>query len=164
MFVAVVRGERRNCLLLSCMIFLSRKIHLELQQCFLYLEKHCSNLKKKMEKFYIWRICWSWFLGFVLKKIDLANLLEILFVGIKAQIIYWALGLVWEHEVIRGRINSSGWFKFRVPWVGYKWEGRTRRNIFSDKPSTGQMYIIMFKVNFEGVSMIETFITNVQEG
>ena len=47
MFVAVVRGERNDCFLLSCMIFLSRKIHLELLQCFLYLEIHCSNLKKK---------------------------------------------------------------------------------------------------------------------
>ena len=47
MFVAVVRGERKDCFLLSCMIFLSRKIHLELLQCFLYLEIHCSNLKKK---------------------------------------------------------------------------------------------------------------------
>ena len=41
------------------------------------------------------------------------------FVGIKAQITYWALGLVWEHGLIRGQINSSGWFKFIVPWVGY---------------------------------------------
>ena len=30
--------------------FLSRKIHLELLQYFLYLEKHCSNFKKKIGK------------------------------------------------------------------------------------------------------------------
>ena len=33
-----------------------------------------------------------------------------------------------------------------------------------DKPSKGQMYIITFKVNFQGVSVIGTFIMNVQEG
>jgi len=29
-----------------------------------------------------------------------------------------------------------------------KWEGRPKRNISLDKPSTGQMYIIIFKVAF----------------
>ena len=31
-----------------------------------------------------------------------------------------------------------------------------------DKPSIGQMYIIMFKVTFQEVSVIGTFIMNVQ--
>jgi len=35
-------------------------------------------------------------------------LVLIIIVGIKAQIIYWALGPIQEHGVIRGRINSSG--------------------------------------------------------
>ena len=39
-----------------------------------------------------------------------------------------------------------------------------RRNISSDKPSTGQMHIIMFMVTFQGVSVIVTFVMNVQEG
>ena len=42
--------------------------------------------------------------------------------------------------------------------------GSPRRNISSDKPSTGQMYIIMFKVTFQEVSVIEMFIINIQEG
>ena len=53
MFVTIVIGERKNCFLLSCMIFLSRKIHLELLHCFLYLEKHCSNFKNFLEEFCI---------------------------------------------------------------------------------------------------------------
>ena len=84
-FVAIVnvcsRCERREKELFFYWVvwfLLSKKIQLELLQCFLYLEKHHSNLKKKMEKFCIWRICWSWFLGFVLQKIDLFNLLEML--------------------------------------------------------------------------------------
>ena len=36
-------------------------------------------------------------------------------VGIRAKIIYWALCLGRECGVIRGRINSSGWVKLRVP-------------------------------------------------
>ena len=45
------RCERReNCFLLSCIIFLSRKIHLKLLQGFLYLEKYCSNFKKNLGK------------------------------------------------------------------------------------------------------------------
>ena len=71
------RCERReNCFLLSCIIFLSRKIHLKLLQGFLYLEKYCSNFKKILEKFCIWKFGWSWFLRFVLQKINLANLLK----------------------------------------------------------------------------------------
>ena len=56
-FVAIVfvvmRGERKNFFLLRCMNFLSRKIHLELLQCSLYLEKHYSNFKNYLEKFCI---------------------------------------------------------------------------------------------------------------
>ena len=33
-----------------------------------------------------------------------------------------------------------------------------------DKTSTGQMYIIMFKATFQKVSVIKTFIMNIQEG
>ena len=51
-FVAM-RGERNNFFiyffLLICMNFLSIKIHLELLQCSLYLEKHCSNFKEYLE-------------------------------------------------------------------------------------------------------------------
>ena len=77
MFVAVVRGERNDCFLLSCMIFLSRKIHLELLQCFLYLEIHCSNLKKKKnwKSFAFGELVGANFLGFVLQKIDLGAVL-----------------------------------------------------------------------------------------
>ena len=44
--------------------FLSRKIHLELLQYFLYLEKHCSNFKKKKK---------------IGKVLHLENLLELIF-------------------------------------------------------------------------------------
>ena len=88
----------------------------------------------------------------------------IIFVGIKAQIIYWALGLVREYMVIQGWIKSSGWFKFSVPWVGYKWEDRPRRNISLDKPSISQMCIIIFKVTFQEVLVIGTIIMSIQEG
>ena len=33
-----------------------------------------------------------------------------------------------------------------------------------DKPSIGQMYIIMFKVTFQEVSVIGTLVINIQEG
>ena len=58
MFVAVVniccRCERREkeLFIIELYDFLSRKIHLELLQCFLYLEKHCSNFTKKFWKNY----------------------------------------------------------------------------------------------------------------
>ena len=42
--------------------------------------------------------------------------------------------------------------------------GSPRRNISLDKPSTCKMYIIMFKVTFQEISVIEMFIMNVQEG
>ena len=41
--------------------------------------------------------------------------------------------------------------------------GSPRRNISSNKPSTSQMYIIMFKVTFQEVSVIEMFIMNIHE-
>ena len=69
MFVAVVRGERKNCFLLSCMIFLSRKIHLELLQSSLDKENDCSNFKKSLEKFCFKRRCWSEFLVCLFSKI-----------------------------------------------------------------------------------------------
>ena len=54
------------------MNFLNIKIHLELLQCSLYLEKHCSNFKEYLEKFWIWRICWrvnsGWTVEFSLQK------------------------------------------------------------------------------------------------
>lgn len=47
------RREKELFFQLRCMNFLSRKTHLELLQCSLYLEKHCSNFKKYLEKFCI---------------------------------------------------------------------------------------------------------------
>ena len=42
--------------------------------------------------------------------------------------------------------------------------GSPRRNFSSNKPSIGRMCIIMFKVTFQEVSVIEMFIMNVHEG
>ena len=69
MSIAVVRGEKKNCFLLSYMIFLRRKIHLELLQCSLDKENYCSNFKKNLEKFCFYRSCWSEFLVCLFSKI-----------------------------------------------------------------------------------------------
>ena len=74
-FVDVVniccRCERREkeLFFIELYDFLSRKIHMELLQCFLYLEKHCSNFKKKIGKvLYLENLleCEQW--GFLSKK------------------------------------------------------------------------------------------------
>ena len=51
-------GEKKELFLFGCLNFLRKKIHLELLQCSLYLEKHCSNFKEYLEKFWNWRIYW----------------------------------------------------------------------------------------------------------
>ena len=42
--------------------------------------------------------------------------------------------------------------------------GSSRRNFSSNKPSTSRMCIIMFKVTFQEVSVIEMFVTDIREG
>jgi len=42
--------------------------------------------------------------------------------------------------------------------------GGPRRSISSDKRNTDQMYILSFKVTFQEISLIGTWIMNVQEG
>ena len=51
----------------------------------------------------------------IIWKINCCEIIPLDNVRMRAQIIYWALGLGREREVIRGRIDSGGWVKFRVP-------------------------------------------------
>ena len=47
----------------------------------------------------------------------------ILSIGLRAQIVYWVLGLGQGRWFVRGQINSNEGVKLKIPWVRYKQKG-----------------------------------------